>query len=98
MSKGCPLAEGWGRAQRGLMARRGPWSWGGVQVGGTAPRHALHSALQMAQELGISEKSPDYRNPFKTDHSEVRQQCCWLAPWASLSRHGFEQPAGEGNG
>ncbi|XP_039770036.1 coiled-coil domain-containing protein 134 isoform X3 [Ornithorhynchus anatinus] len=24
----------------------------------------------MAQELGISEKSPDYRNPFKTDHSE----------------------------
>ncbi|XP_032852777.1 coiled-coil domain-containing protein 134 isoform X5 [Tyto alba] len=25
----------------------------------------------MAQELGISEKSPDYRNPFKTDHSEM---------------------------
>ncbi|XP_036257694.1 coiled-coil domain-containing protein 134 isoform X1 [Molothrus ater] len=24
----------------------------------------------MAQELGISEKSPDYRNPFKTDQSE----------------------------
>ncbi|XP_033919089.1 meiosis inhibitor protein 1 isoform X2 [Melopsittacus undulatus] len=24
----------------------------------------------MAQELGISEKSPDYRNPFKVDHSE----------------------------
>ncbi|KFW11191.1 Coiled-coil domain-containing protein 134, partial [Eurypyga helias] len=24
----------------------------------------------MAQELGISEKAPDYRNPFKTDHSE----------------------------
>ncbi|KAM9170398.1 coiled-coil domain-containing protein 134 isoform 1-T1 [Pangshura tecta] len=24
----------------------------------------------MAQELGISEKTPDYRNPFKTDHSE----------------------------
>ncbi|XP_068257915.1 coiled-coil domain-containing protein 134 isoform X1 [Nyctibius grandis] len=24
----------------------------------------------MAQELGISEKSPDYRNPFKMDHSE----------------------------
>ncbi|XP_010222786.1 PREDICTED: coiled-coil domain-containing protein 134 [Tinamus guttatus] len=24
----------------------------------------------MAQELGISEKSPDYRNPFKSDHSE----------------------------
>ncbi|CAM4462488.1 unnamed protein product [Lepidochelys olivacea] len=24
----------------------------------------------MAQELGISEKSPGYRNPFKTDHSE----------------------------
>ncbi|KAH1186279.1 hypothetical protein KIL84_019028 [Mauremys mutica] len=28
----------------------------------------------MAQELGISEKSPDYRNPFKTDHSEVSWQ------------------------
>lgn len=25
----------------------------------------------MAQELGISEKSPNYRNPFKADHSEV---------------------------
>nr|XP_034983591.1 coiled-coil domain-containing protein 134 isoform X2 [Zootoca vivipara] len=24
----------------------------------------------MAQELGISEKSPEYRNPFKTDNSE----------------------------
>ncbi|XP_008108961.1 coiled-coil domain-containing protein 134 [Anolis sagrei] len=24
----------------------------------------------MAQELGISERSPDYRNPFKTDNSE----------------------------
>ncbi|KFW92347.1 Coiled-coil domain-containing protein 134, partial [Phalacrocorax carbo] len=43
---------------------------GWVQVGGTTPRRGLHSALQMAQELGISEKSPDYRNPFKTDHSE----------------------------
>lgn len=32
----------------------------------------LYFPLQMAQELGISEKSPDYRNPFKTDHSEVR--------------------------
>lgn len=30
----------------------------------------------MAQELGISEKSPDYRNPFKADHSEVRQLSC----------------------
>nr|XP_033785247.1 coiled-coil domain-containing protein 134 isoform X1 [Geotrypetes seraphini] len=31
-----------------------------------------HSQLLglMAQELGISEKTPDYRNPFKTDHSE----------------------------
>ncbi|XP_038612450.1 coiled-coil domain-containing protein 134 isoform X1 [Tachyglossus aculeatus] len=28
----------------------------------------------MAQELGISEKSPDYRNPFKTDHSEVPRE------------------------
>ncbi|EMP41872.1 hypothetical protein UY3_00907 [Chelonia mydas] len=27
----------------------------------------------MAQELGISEKSPDYRNPFKTDHSEPEE-------------------------
>ena len=41
-------------------------------MGGTAPRRGLRFALQMAQELGISEKSPDYRNPFKTDHSEVR--------------------------
>ncbi|XP_052523228.1 coiled-coil domain-containing protein 134 isoform X2 [Tympanuchus pallidicinctus] len=31
-----------------------------------------HSQLLglMAQELGISEKSPNYRNPFKADHSE----------------------------
>ncbi|XP_074127941.1 coiled-coil domain-containing protein 134 isoform X3 [Sminthopsis crassicaudata] len=25
----------------------------------------------MAQELGIGERSPDYRNPFTTDHSET---------------------------
>lgn len=54
------------------MGSRGPWSQGGCGVGGAAPRCGLRFALQMAQELGISEKSPDYRNPFKTDHSEVR--------------------------
>uniref|UniRef100_A0A8C0AN07 Coiled-coil domain containing 134 n=1 Tax=Buteo japonicus TaxID=224669 RepID=A0A8C0AN07_9AVES len=58
--------RGGGRARRGLVGRRGPWSQGG----GTAPRRGLRFAPQMAQELGISEKSPDYRNPFKTDHSE----------------------------
>lgn len=48
----------------------------------------------MAQELGVSEKSPDYRNPFKTDQSEVRWQCCQLASWASVS---MLQLAGEWN-
>uniref|UniRef100_A0A6G1S098 Coiled-coil domain containing 134 n=1 Tax=Hypotaenidia okinawae TaxID=2861861 RepID=A0A6G1S098_9GRUI len=48
--------------------KEGTLDTGGCGVGRAAPR--LRFALQMAQELGISEKSPDYRNPFKTDHSE----------------------------
>lgn len=54
-------------------------------MGGTTPQRGLPFALQMAQELGISEKSPDYHNPFKTDQSEVRWHCCQLASCASPS-------------
>lgn len=39
--------------------------------GGHGLPQGLCFAPQMAQELGISEKSPNYRNPFKADHSEV---------------------------
>ncbi|KFW61116.1 Coiled-coil domain-containing protein 134, partial [Pygoscelis adeliae] len=41
----------------------------GTGVGMKPPCTQTRPGL-MAQELGISEKSPDYRNPFKTDHSE----------------------------
>lgn len=56
-------------------------SWAGVKgraegSGAGAGGSGLCFAPQMAQELGISEKSPDYRNPFKADHSEVRQPSC----------------------
>ncbi|XP_035400266.1 coiled-coil domain-containing protein 134 isoform X1 [Cygnus atratus] len=47
------------------------WGIGFCNLTGVFER-GPHSQLLglMAQELGISEKSPDYRNPFKADHSE----------------------------
>lgn len=85
------MREECGLEERTLVAER-------VWVEDDPSRHGLHFTPQMAQELGISEKSPDYRNPFKTDHSEVRQQHHQLAPWASPSlSHSSRQQAGEGN-
>ncbi|XP_035759111.1 coiled-coil domain-containing protein 134 isoform X1 [Egretta garzetta] len=47
----------------------------------------------MAQELGISEKSPDYRNPFKTDHSECRH-----LPEGTAGGREAEEEGGEAEG
>lgn len=69
------------------MGKKGPWSQGLKFGRRHSPTWSL-LCLQMAQELGISEKSPDYRNPFKTDQSEVRWQQCWLILWASPSPRG----------
>ncbi|XP_009321009.1 PREDICTED: coiled-coil domain-containing protein 134 [Pygoscelis adeliae] len=64
LSVGDPIASSlsssyWGAYPFALSL---PNSWRG--------RRCWRDRACMAQELGISEKSPDYRNPFKTDHSE----------------------------
>lgn len=41
------------------------------------------SCLQMAQELGISEKDSDFQNPFKVDHPEVSSGGCGHVCWAT---------------
>ncbi|XP_072773329.1 coiled-coil domain-containing protein 134 isoform X7 [Taeniopygia guttata] len=47
------------------------WGIGFCNLTGVFEQGPHSQVLQlMAQELGISEKSPDYRNPFKTDQSE----------------------------
>ncbi|XP_064011204.1 coiled-coil domain-containing protein 134 isoform X1 [Pogoniulus pusillus] len=46
----------------------------------------------MAQELGISEKSPDYRNPFKTDHSESLLFSRMLRPRSSYAASSLKPP------
>lgn len=81
------------------MGKKGPWSQGLQYRRHHSPTWSL-LCLQMAQELGISEKSPDYRNPFKTDHSEVRWQHCWHILWGSTSTLWLQAAgwAGEGNG
>lgn len=81
------------------MGKKGPWSQGLQYRRHHSPTWSL-LCLQMAQELGISEKSPDYRNPFKTDHSEVRWQHCWHILRGSTSTLWLQAAgwAGEGNG
>ncbi|XP_066039695.1 coiled-coil domain-containing protein 134 isoform X2 [Chamaea fasciata] len=47
------------------------WGIGFCNLTGVFEQGPHSQVLQlMAQELGISEKSPNYRNPFKTDQSE----------------------------